>query len=96
MTLMLSGLMLYTMWVVLALIGIDLLVDIYKSLTAHSFAIANLADFLNGILSYIFPLFILASLTALDPTGWLVLIAYYTGAVGVIFKYISDIQRKLS
>lgn len=91
----LSGFMLYTMWVVLALIGVDILAGIYRAFKINSFSLSTLADFLSGLLYYVFPLFILANLMSLDPTGWLVQIAYYIGAVGVIFKYLFDIQRKL-
>ncbi len=91
----LSGLMLYTMWVVLALIAVDFLVTLYVSVQSSSFSLSLLASFLNGLLHYVFPLFILVNLMPLDPTGWIILIAYYVGAIGVIFKYLIDIKNKL-
>lgn len=95
MTFALSGLMLYAMWAVLALIGIDILVGIYRSIRNDTFSLEDLSSFLQGILYYVFPLFILANLTSIDPTEWIALIAYYVGVVGVIWKYIIDIKNKL-
>ncbi|WP_096188857.1 hypothetical protein [Evansella halocellulosilytica] len=91
----LSGFMLYTMWVVLAAIGVNFLLGIINSFRQNTFALSNLAEFLNGILYSVFPLFILVNLMTLDPTSWLFLTAYYIGAVGVIFKYLYEIQEKL-
>jgi hypothetical protein len=95
MTFALSGYMLYIMWAVLCIIGVDLLVGIFKSIMNKTFSISTLANFLKGILYYVFPLMILVNLMPLDPTGWFILILYYVGAVGVIFKYIFDINIKL-
>jgi hypothetical protein len=95
MTFALSGFMLYTMWVVLALIGIDFLAGIYNHVRSNTFTFSELSNFLNGLLYYVFPLIILVNLMPLDPTEWIVQIAYYVGVVGVIIKYLLDIQNKL-
>lgn len=95
MTFALSGYMLYIMWGVLGIIGVDLLVGIFKAITGNYFSLSTLADFLKGILHYVFPLYILVNLMSLDPTGWFIITLYYIGAVGVILKYIFDINRKL-
>jgi hypothetical protein len=95
MSFVLSGFMLYTMWVVLALIAIDLLVTIYTSFQNNSFSLSLLSNFLSGILNYVFPLFIVVNLMPLDPTGWLIKIAYYVGAIGVIFRYLVDIKNRM-
>ena len=84
----LSGWMLYTMWAVIGLIGLDLLAGWYRSLMGHSFSVDNLTDFLGSMISYVLPLLILNALTGIDPTGWLVLLAYSVGGVGDIIKYL--------
>ncbi|UCZ51425.1 hypothetical protein LGQ02_11070 [Bacillus shivajii] len=95
MTFVLSGFMLYTFWVVMALIAIDYLAGIYRALRRNNFSLSNLADILTSVLYHVFPLLILASLVSIDPTGLVVLIVYYLAAIGVIFKYLIEIQKKL-
>lgn len=87
--------MLYTMWAVLGVMGLDILVGLYRSLMSNSFSLTKLPGFLNGVLVYVLPLFILANLTDIEPTGWLVTIAYYLGGLGVVVKYLYDIKAKL-
>jgi hypothetical protein len=96
MSFFLSGWMLYTMLAVLTVIGLNLIVGVYKAVTANRFTFAVLPQFLLAILHYILPMLILVNLIPLDPTKVVVLIAYYVGGVGVILKYLLDIQSKIS
>jgi hypothetical protein len=92
----LSGYMLYTLWLIIALIGIDILAGLYRALTNHSFSFGKLASFLpNAILFSVFPLLLLTYLDHVDPTGWFVKIMYYLGALGIVVKYLTDISEKL-
>jgi hypothetical protein len=91
MTFALTGWMLYAMWAVLILMGVNFIVGIFRSNNVGELILSYLHD----ILHYVFPLFLLANMRSLDPTGWLVLIAYYIGAIGVILKYLTDIKNKL-
>jgi hypothetical protein len=97
MTFALTGWMLYAMWAVLILMGINLIVGLNFIVGIfRSFNVGELIlSYLHDILHYVFPLFLLANMRSLDPTGWLVLIAYYIGAIGVILKYLTDIKNKL-
>lgn len=95
MTFSLSGWMLYTMLGVLAVIGLDVLAGFYRAIVSNSFSLSAIPGYLGGILSYVFPLLVLAGLVSLDPTGILVLIGYYLGGIGVILKYLNDIKGKL-
>lgn len=95
MTFTLSGLMLYAMWAVLGMMSLDLLVGLYRSLRAGSFSHMPLLGYLQDTLYYVLPLFVLVQLMPLDPTGWIMLIAYYLGAFGVVVKYAGDIRNKI-
>jgi hypothetical protein len=95
MTLMLTGWMLYAMWAVLGLIGLNFLASLYRSLKVGHYSNTVILSYLQDVLYYVLPLFLLANMMSLDPTGWLVLIAYYIGAVGVILKNVTDIKSKL-
>ena len=91
----LSGWMLYTMYAVLAVIGLDLLANWYRALMSHSFSIDNLTEFLGSMISYVLPMMILSWLTAIDPTDWGAMIAYYVGGAGIVLKYLVSIKKKL-
>jgi hypothetical protein len=95
MTFELSGWILYMMWGVIGVIGLDMVAGIYRSIITNSFSFSRLPGFLGGILGYVFPMMLLANMMSWDPTGWLILIAYYIGGVGVIVKYLMDIKGKL-
>jgi hypothetical protein len=93
----LSGFMLYTMYLILGLIAVDILAGLYKAITTNSFSFAKLAGFLkSGILYLVFPLTVLVSLIPMDPTGWVLTIAYYLASLGIVIKYIMDITGKLT
>jgi hypothetical protein len=91
---MLTGWMLYTMWAVLGVIGLDFLAGLLRAIMSHSFTLSSFNTILEGMVPYVLPLLILAKLTSIDPTGWLVMIAYYVGGIGVIWKYLMDLRSK--
>lgn len=92
---MLTGWMLYTMWVVLGLIGLNWLADMYRGLVGKTFTTDTLAGVLGPVLTTVLPLLVVASLTTLDSTGWIVLTGYYVAGVGVILKNLSLLKNKL-
>ncbi|MDQ0339172.1 hypothetical protein J2S00_001958 [Caldalkalibacillus uzonensis] len=91
----LSGWMLYMMWAVLGVIGLNLLAGIYQAFKSDSFSFSVLPNFLRNFLLFVLPLLLLANMAPLDPTGWLVKGGYLVGAVGVIIKYLIDVKNKL-
>ncbi|MFD0696743.1 hypothetical protein ACFQZT_22010 [Paenibacillus sp. GCM10027628] len=93
MTLTLTGWMLYSMWVVLGLMGLSFLMGLYRSLKAGSFSSKLILGYLQDMLFYVFPLFLMANMMSLDHTGWLLQIAYYIGALGVVLKYLEDFKK---
>jgi hypothetical protein len=93
MTLALTGWMLYSMLVVLGFMGLSFLFGLYKSLKAGTFSSSLILTYLQDLLYYVFPLFLLANMMSLDPTGWLLFLAYYIGAFGVVLKYLTDFKK---
>ena len=91
----LTGWMLYSMWVVLGLMGLDFLVGLFKGLAGGSFSSTLFTAYLKDLLFYVFPLFLLSNMMSLDPTGWLLHIGYYLGALGLVLKNLGDIKNKL-
>jgi hypothetical protein len=94
MTFALSGWMLYTMWAVLGLMGLNVLSGMYRALMSNSFSLSKVPNFLNGMLTTVLPLLLLAGATSIDDTNWLVETAYYVGGVGSVWKYLKDIKGK--
>lgn len=92
---MLTGWMLYTMWAVLGLIGLNWLVDMYRSLIGKTFSSNNLTSVLGAMMTTVLPMLILVYVMPLDPTGWIVLIAYYLSGLGVILSNLSDLKKKM-
>jgi hypothetical protein len=92
---MLTGWMLYTMWAVLGLIGLNWLVDIYRALVGKTFSWDTLTEVLGPILYTVLPLLILTRIMDLDPTGWIILIAYYLSGLGVVLKLLLGLKKKL-
>lgn len=93
---MVSGFMLYALWLVLIAIGLNLVMGVYQAFASNSFDIAKLGTFLRtGILFSVFPLFVIAYLSPLDPTGFLLKSGYYIGAMAVFITYIIDAFRKV-
>lgn len=95
MTMMLSGWMLYTLWIVLGLMALDFLVSLYRTLRVGSFTPALILGYLQNIMYYVFPLLVLASISTLDSTGWIVMVGYYLGALGIVLKYLLSLKQNL-
>lgn len=93
MTLTLTSWMLYSMLVVLGVMGLSFLFGLYKSLKAGSFSGDLILTYLKDMLYYVFPLFLISNMMSLDPTGFVMLIAYYVGALGVVLKYLADFKK---
>lgn len=51
--------------------------------------------YLKDLLYYVMPLLLLAGLSLMDVTGWVVLVGYYLGALAVLLKYLMDLKGKL-
>lgn len=94
MTFALSGLMLYTMWAIFGLMFIDFIIGFFRSISSSSFPITLFQGYLKDVVNYVFPLLIMANLMALDPTGWIMLIAYYVGGLAVIWNYLTAIKNR--
>lgn len=95
MTLMLTGWMLYSLWIVLGLMALDFLAGFYSSLRVGEFSPDLILGYLKDMLYYVFPMLLLASISTLDSTGWLMLVAYYVGAFGIALKYLLALKSKL-
>ncbi|MCL6592965.1 MAG: hypothetical protein K6T31_03235 [Alicyclobacillus sp.] len=89
--------MLVSLWIVLLLTGVHLLVQVVKGLTGKGSwgDMAHAAT--HPVVFHILPLLILAGLTTLDPTHFLVLIWYYVAALLVILHTVlqlaADVKR---
>lgn len=90
----LTGFMLYAMWAVLGVMLIDFAAASYRALKNSSFSSALIVDYLKALLYNVFPLFLLSNMLPLDPTGWILLIAYYVGGLAVFLNYLSAIKSK--
>lgn len=90
----LSGWMLYTMWAVLGLIGLNVLAGMYRALMSNTFSLSLVPKFLGDMLNTVLPLMILGAAQTYDPTGWIALIAYYVAGVGLIWRYLVEIKVK--
>ncbi|WP_127529521.1 hypothetical protein [Paenibacillus kobensis] len=95
MTMLLTDWMLYSLWIVLGFMALDFLAGLYKSLRTSKFSPSLILDYLQDMLYYVLPLLLLASLSALDKTGWLVSVGYYVGALGLVLKYLLSLKSKL-
>ncbi|MWC31294.1 hypothetical protein GON22_24865 [Paenibacillus sp. MMS18-CY102] len=95
MALLLSGWMLYALWIVLGFMALDFLVSLYRSLRASDFSPELVLGYLKDMLYYVLPLLLLADISMLDATGWLVSVGYYVGALGVVLKYLFSLKGKL-
>nr|WP_255570794.1 hypothetical protein [Cohnella sp. CFH 77786] len=73
----------------------DFLLGLYKALTGGKLSHELVLGYLKDIVYYVLPLLLLAGISVMDATGWIVLVGYYLGALAVIVKYLSDIKAKL-
>jgi len=87
--------MLYAMWVILGLMGLNVLIGIVKALAHGKLDYNPILAALKDIVYYVLPLLLLAGFMDADQTGWIVLTFYYIGAVGVILKYLMDFKNKM-
>lgn len=94
MTFALSGLMMYTMWAIFGLMFIDFIIGFFRSLSSSSFPLTQFLNYLKDVVNYVFPLLLVAALMPLDPTGWVMLIAYYVGGLAVIWNYLMSIKNR--
>jgi len=87
--------MLVTMLVVLALIGLNIVVNLFLSLRGKA-DLNNLASSATQpVLKDVFPLLLLAMLTSIDPSHFLVLIWYYVAAVLIAIRTLLGLARVL-
>lgn len=82
------------LWVVLGSMAVDFLASVFKMVTDGKFSNKPVLTYLQDIVSYVLPLLILAAISVLDTTGWIVLVGYYVGAAAVVIKYLMDIKAK--
>ncbi|MFC4768124.1 hypothetical protein [Effusibacillus consociatus] len=93
---MISGYMLYALWLVLGAIGLNVLLGVIRAVMSSSFSVGKFTMFLKtGIMFGVLPLLVVAHVMPMDPTGWLLQIAYYAGAAGVFINYIMDAFGKI-
>jgi hypothetical protein len=83
------------LWVVLGAMAVDLIVSLFKPLSGGNISIDPVLGCLRDIVQYVFPLLLLAAISEMDSTGWIVLAGYYVGAVAVVVKYVKSIMAKL-
>jgi hypothetical protein len=95
MTFELTGWMLYAMWAVLGVMGLDFLVGLVKSLNSSSSMVSMVMGYLKDMLTYILPLFVVYNLMSLDPTGIVMMVFFYLCALGLFVKYIYDLKGRL-
>ncbi|MGN7470627.1 hypothetical protein [Brevibacillus sp. SAFN-007a] len=86
--------MIYTMWAVFGFLLIDFLIVLFRSFWAGTFHPAFVLGYLKDILYYVLPLNIIVSMTAIDPTGWILVVWYFIGGLAVIAKYLLDIIKR--
>lgn len=88
--------MLYSLWLVLAVIGLNLLVGVYSALKENQFTVYRFPGFLRtGILHCVVPLLAIVYMLPLDHTEFLLVSVYYIGALAVFLKYILDVINKI-
>ncbi|QHW34661.1 hypothetical protein GZH47_30290 [Paenibacillus rhizovicinus] len=87
--------MLYSMWIVMGAMGLNFLLGLYQSLKASTFSSDLITNYLKDLVMLVLPMFMLANMTLLDNTGWIMETAYYVAAFGVVVKYLMDLKNKL-
>lgn len=85
--------MLVSLWIVLILTGVNLLVQVIKGLTGQGSWHEMASAATHPLLYHILPLVLLAGLTTLDPTHFLVLIWYYLAALLVIISDLLNLSQ---
>lgn len=90
----LSDWLVYTLWAVFGLMIIDFLIGFIKSFWKGSFTLTFVLDYLKDVLYYVVPLYIIVTISSIDPTGWILNIFYFIGGIAVSLKYLLDIFKK--
>ncbi|MCL6517756.1 hypothetical protein [Alicyclobacillus sp.] len=85
--------MLVALWIVLILTGLNLVVQVIKGLTGRGSWQDMASAATHPLLHHILPLLILAGLTTLDPTHFLILIWYYLAALLVIIADLLNLSQ---
>lgn len=85
----------FALWVVLGAMAVDFLIGLFKSITGGKLSYELVLRYLKDIVYYVLPLLVLAALSYMDSTGWIVLVGYYIGALAVFVKYVMDMKAKL-
>lgn len=83
------------MWVVMGSMALDMLVGMFKSMSGGKLSMELVLGYLKDMVYYVLPLFMLAGLSAMDNTGWILLAGYYLGSLAVVVKYLMDMKAKL-
>ncbi|MCY0875731.1 MAG: hypothetical protein OWT28_05635 [Firmicutes bacterium] len=93
---MVTGFMMYALWLVLIVIGLNVLVGAIRAVVRDQFDTDVFPRYLTtAILGGVLPLLVLAHLRYIDPSGWLILLFYYVSAIGLFVKYLLDLLRKI-
>jgi hypothetical protein len=90
----LSDWVVYTVWAVFGLMIIDFFIGFIKSFWKGSFTLTFVLDYLKDVLYYVMPLYIILTISPIDPTGWILHIFYFIGGIAVSLKYLLDIVKK--
>ncbi|WP_160719242.1 hypothetical protein [Bacillus sp. USDA818B3_A] len=90
----LSEWMLYTMWAVFGLMILDLLLGFLKSFWKGTLTSDLILGYLKDVLYYVVPLNFIISMFPIDPTGWILIVFFFVGGLGVIIKYVLEIIKK--
>lgn len=84
------------MWIVLCAMAVDFIAGLLKSLTSGGqISVEPVLGYLKEIVTHVLPLFILAAISEMDETGWIVLTGYYIGAFAVLVKYLMSLKSKI-
>lgn len=83
------------MWVVMGSMALDMLIGMFKSMSGGKLSMELVLGYLKDMVYYVLPLFMLAGLSAMDNTGWILLAGYYLGSLAVVVKYLMDMKAKL-
>ncbi|RUS47317.1 hypothetical protein [Cohnella sp. AR92] len=92
---MLTHWMEVALWIVLGAMAVDFLVDMFLVLKGGKLTNEPVLGYLKDIVYGVLPLLVLAGISSMDETGWIVKVGYYLGALAVVIKYLKDIRAKL-
>lgn len=87
---------LYLLWAVFGLLILDLVFGLFKSVVTKSFSPSIIVAAVKDVLFHVYPLVFVFNMLNIDPTGWILLIFYYVGSIGVILHYLVAIKNKWS